>query len=636
MLFPHLFSSGAIGACQLKNRIIMPLYPTKYAVDSRVNPRMLEFYRARARGGTGLIILDCPCLDYPRGYKGFQELRLDGPEYREGLEGLLAAIHAEDAKAFMHLTYPKERGFDREVAGAGEKGGKWILPLANNMSLEDADEILQIMARGAAQAREIGYDGVEIQASYGGLLAQLLSPLSNRRHDELGGSLENRSRFLTRLIARVKQEAGSEYPILIKLVCDEFADGGLTADEAGEIAALAARAGADAIVANGGNKSTKHMTIPGHEALPGPLRHLASRLKSRVAVPVVAIGKINGPELAERIIADRDADFVAMARALIADPELPDKARRDRTAAIRGCVYCLEDCADKGVAGIGRCCTVNPFAGNEYRWRPTPAVKRQKVAVIGGGPGGIQAAVLADRRGHKVELWEQHRLGGQIRLADMAPCKAEMAEALRYLEHSLTHSGVTVHLGHRPTVDDIIDRSPDVVIVACGSRPGTLAVPGIDLEHVINARDLYEQDLPIGSDIVIVGGGELGCETADWLADADRKITVVEILPEVLGKMKKLPKGRLLARLAAKGVGIITAARLTAIAADSVSLLHNNGEESTIKADTVLLAIHAEPQNQLVRELQGKVGLVAAVGDAAAPGNLGTALRSATEAALEI
>jgi 2,4-dienoyl-CoA reductase-like NADH-dependent reductase (Old Yellow Enzyme family)/thioredoxin reductase len=634
MLFPHLFSSGAIGKCLLKNRIIMPLYPTKYATDSRVNQKMLEFYRARAKGGVGLIILDCPCLDYPRGFKGFHELRIDGPEYRQSIQRLLDAIHTEDAKAFMHLNYPKERSFDKEVAGAKKKGGKWNLPLANNMSLEDADEIIRVMAQGAGQARKIGYDGVEIQASYGGLIAQLLSPLLNKRDDELGSSLENRSRFLTRLISRVKQEAGRDYPVLVKLVCHEFVEGGLETDEAGEISALVEKAGADAIVANGGNKSTKHITIPGHESLPGPLCDLAAQMKSKVTIPVVAIGKINGPELAERVISDKNADFVALARPLIADPELPNKALGNRVMDIRGCVYCLEDCADKGVVGIGRCCSVNPFAGNEYRWQISPARKRKKVAVIGGGPSGIQAAVVASQRGHEVELWEQHQLGGQIRLADIAPCKEEMAEAFRYLEHSLTQSGVTMHMGHQAMADEIIAREPDVVIVACGSRPGTLSIPGINLSHVISARDLYEKNLPVGNNIIIAGGGELGCETADWLAGSARKVTVVEILPDVLGKMKKLPKGQLLARLSEKKVRIITETRLTSIATDTVNLTNNDGDIMKMEADTVILAINAEPQNQLVVELNGKVGKVVAVGDAASPGNLGSALRSATEKAL--
>jgi 2,4-dienoyl-CoA reductase (NADPH2) len=192
MSFSHLFSPAAIGQCELKNRILMALFPTKYATDSRVNPKMMGFYRARARGGVGLIVLDCPCLDYPRGYKGPQELRIDEEEYVQGVRQLLDVIHAEEAKAFMHLNYPKERTFKNEVLGGKKKGDLWVAPLANAMSLDEAKEILEIMADGAKRAKEIGYDGVEVQASYGGLIAQLLSPLLNKRNDEMGGVLKRR------------------------------------------------------------------------------------------------------------------------------------------------------------------------------------------------------------------------------------------------------------------------------------------------------------------------------------------------------------------------------------------------------------------------------------------------------------
>jgi 2,4-dienoyl-CoA reductase-like NADH-dependent reductase (Old Yellow Enzyme family) len=255
MGFSRLFSEGTIGGCTVKNRIIMSLFPTKYATESKVNPKMLEFYRARARGGAGLIVLDCPCLDYPRAYKGPQELRIDKPEYMQGVTELLGVIHAEGSRAFMHLTYPKERTFGEEMPGAKKKGDLWSVPLANAMSGGEADEILEIMARGAVRARELGYDGVEIQASYGGLIAQLLSPLLNRRTDELGGGPENRACFLTRLIRMVKDAAGRDFPVMVKLVCDESVPGGLDIEGGKEIARLVEAAGADALVANAGNKS---------------------------------------------------------------------------------------------------------------------------------------------------------------------------------------------------------------------------------------------------------------------------------------------------------------------------------------------------------------------------------------------
>ena len=637
MALAHFLEPGCIGMCRLRNRVIMPLFPTKYATESRVNPRMIEFYRARARGGIALIILDCPCLDYPRTYKDPRELRFDLAEYASGISQLIQAIHAEDAKVFMHLNYPSERILEQEIPGAKKKRGTWLLPVANAMSIQEASEIIGVMTEGARRAKEVGYDGVEIQASYGDLIAQLLSPLSNTRTDEMGGPIENRARFLVRLIQSVKTCAGQDFPLVVKLVCDEFVPGGLCIDDARKIAVLAERAGADAIVANAGNKETRYRTIPSSDSPPAPFVELAAHVKAAVKIPIVAIGKINSPELADEIISQGKADFVAMARALIADPDLPKKAASGMAAAIRRCVYCLEDCTEGGAPGIGRCCTVNPFAGFEHSWKIKPASQKKKVLVIGAGPSGMQAAIIASRRSHEVELWERsNELGGQIRLAPIAPFKDDMSEALRYLKRSLNENPIKIRLGHQADLSKIIAFDPDVVIVATGSRPRRLAVAGYDSDLVVQARDLYEGKRIVGKRILIVGGGDIGCETADWLAGPEREVTLVEILPNVLSRTKKLPRERLLARLAEKGVTILEETEITSIERDAVRLKSKDGQEFMLEADHVILAVGAQSENSLLDELKGRIKEVIAVGDAASPDNLGAALRSATEAALAI
>lgn len=637
MYFPNLFQEGKIGTCLLRNRLIMSLYPTKYSADSRVNKRMLEFYRERARGGVAMIVLDCPCLDFPKAYKGPNELRFDNNDFADSIKDLLNAIHAEGAKAFMQLNYPKERILDHEVPGAKQKGNVWVAPLSKIMTSEDADNILDIMAKGSKRARELGYDGIEIQASYGDFISQLLSPLSNKRTDGYGGNLENRSRFLTRLIKAVKKEAGNDYPVTVKLVCDEFVNGGLTIEDTTKIAQVIAQAGGDAILATGGNKATKNMTIPSHYLQPGSLLHLAKAIKRVVNIPVIAVGKINTPGLADKVIREKNADFVAMTRALIADPYLPEKAKTGMEKDIRGCVYCLEDCADKGVRGIGRSCSVNPFSGQEYRFKIAPAPKKKKVVVVGGGPSGIQVSILASQRGHEVTLYEKDTsLGGLMRLASIAPFKGEMSEALRYLMHSLTKSGTKVMTETDISSEEILSQNPDVVIIATGSRCYFPDIPGINQLSVFDVRAVYERPVDLGTDIVVIGGGETGCETADLLSEKSRNVTIVEMLDEPLKCMKDIPKQELLKRLKEKGVNIITSFKATAIEKGKVILEDKNGVKKDLKANSVVVSIGNIPANSLFNSLNGLVKEIYLVGDAKEPGNLGAALRSAAEIGLKI
>lgn len=634
-LFPRTFSPGKIGPLELRNRLIMSLYPTKFIQNNMVTERLVAYFAARARGGVSMIVLDGACLDFPATLKGPIQLRMDTDVYAAGIRKLLDAIQSEGCKAFMQLDYPGAKLVEPGTAGAREHHGMWMLSILNDVSADELRTVIAKIAAGARRAREIGYDGVELQASYGAFISQLLSPLANKRGDEFGGSLENRARFMLETVREIKKAAGADYPLEIKFAVDEHLPGGFSLEEAKSVAKWLEEAGADALLINTGSKKAKNHLLPPHSLPAGVNVDYAAAIKAKVSIPVIAMGKIGSPALAEKILKDGKADFVAMTRALIADPDLPNKAGDDRPEEIRGCIFCLDDCADKGAPGIGRACTVNPFAGLENDLKITPAEKSKRIWVVGGGPAGIQAAIILAQRGHQVDLFEKSGiLGGHFKLAHLAPYKEEVAEATRFLVWQLEKSEVKIHKEHEIAVGDITLERPDAVIVAAGSLAVKPAIPGIDLPMVIEARAFLAQKLEAGADVVIIGGGDVGCEVADMIGES-RTVAVVEMLEEVLPKMKSMPKQDLLERLNAKNVRVLTSTKAVGIEPDKVVVEHSDGSKEDLRAETVIYAVGSRPENKLAEALSGEIE-VYAVGDAITPGNLGDALRSAVRTATQI
>lgn len=634
--YPALFSPVKIGSLELKNRIIMSLYPTKYGQDSKVTDRLIAFFRTRAKGGVSLIVLEGACLDYPRAYKGPVELRMDTEEHRQGLKKLVQAVKDAGAHPFMHLNYPSGLPAQPNTPGAVEHKGRWVLPLLT-IEADFLASLPAIFAQGAKTAQELGYSGVEVQASFSAFLAQMLSPLTNKRTDSYGGPLANRAKLLIDVVKAVRQQTGANFPVQIKLVADEFLEGGFNINEAKQVAVWLQDAGASSILVSAGTGKTKRYALPPHALPPGVNVKLAAELKSVVSIPVIAMGKINTPALAEQIITQGKADLVALTRALITDPDWPNKAKAGRIADIRGCIYCLDDCADKGVPSLGRACSNNPFAGQEWELQIKPAKQRKKLLIAGGGPAGMQAAIVLAQRGHQVILYEKEaQLGGQFKLAAKLPFKDEVKEVLRWLEQKITQVAVTVKLNQQLSAAEVLAQNPDAVILAVGAKPKKPNIPGAKLDFCYQAGQIIKNPDLAGANVVVVGGGDLGCETAELLLDKGKKVSLVEVLPELLPRTKSLSKAELLSRLKAKNLQIFTEHNVSAITPNNVIIVSKTGESLTLPADTVVFAVGVEPERALYHELQGKVKEVYLVGDAEEPGNVGHALRTALKVALAV
>ena len=624
-MFQALFEPGSIGMMTLKNRLIMaPISSNLAAEDGTVSEELLFHYAERARGGVGLIIVENVCITYPLARHGAAQPRIDDDAFIPGMDRLTEAIHRGGAKAAVELTHPGMNAGLRYIAGetpvapsAVPRSKDGLVPRA--LSHEEIVEVIGEYVEAARRARQAGFDAVELQACHGLLINQFLSPLTNQRRDEYGGDRENRTRFLVEIVKGIKRHVGFDFPVMVRLVAEDALEGGLTLEDGRWLAHRLEEVGADAIHPDFGLGGKEKRLEP----MPYPQAwrvYLAEEIKAAVSIPVIAVGVIREPGVAEEILGAGKADFVALGRALNADPEWPNKARAGGVGAIRRCIGCNECVIARHVEDAPLRCSLNATVGRgPEAGRLERAVTPKRVLVIGGGPAGMEAARVAALRGHQVTLYEREpRLGGMVNVAAIPPGKEKLNWITEYFAHELPRLGVEVYLGEALDADKVRALNPDVVIVATGSEPAIPDIPGMDGSNVLVAQELLARQMRCtGQRFAIVGGGMLGLETTEYLAAQGNGVTVLKRYETIGRGIEPLYRDYLLREIKEHGAEIVTRVEVEAIHADGVQVRDDAGGERVVPADWVVLARGARPSSELARAIQDLDPIV--IGDAVQP-----------------
>ncbi len=642
MQLEHLFSPIRINGMTLKNRAVMPPMGTGYGnADGTVGDRLIGYLARRARGGTGLIITEVCAVD-PRGKAFLNEIGVWSDFFLPGLTHLTEAVHAEGGKIALQLHHAGRETFEAAAGGTPEAPSP-IPSVALGQPCEEMGAsriafMIDAFARAAARAKKAGFDAVEIHGAHGYLLNQFLSPFSNQRTDEYGGSEENRSRFLLSTVSAVRKAVGSDFPVIIRISADELIRGGYDLEFMKRLAPRLVAAGGDAIHASVGVYSTPgNLSIASMDTEAGFNLFRARAIKEIVNIPVIGVGRINDPELAERVIAEGSVDLISFGRQHLTDPDFIGKAEAGRFEEIRRCVACNQGCIERLTFEMkSATCTFNPECGKEYKGAPTPVEGTKRLWVIGAGPAGLSAALAAAGRGYEVEIFEREAVpGGQVQSACRPPHKKSYLDWVDWSIRQLEKCRVKIHYGRKMTAERLVEKRPDAVILAAGAYPVTPKIPGLEGAQVVDARDLLVGKVKAAGPAVVLGAGYVGMETADFLIAGGIKVTLVEML-------NSAPVGRHTAhgywlhkRIREGGGRIVLGATVTRIEEGTVIYRQEN-EEKKIPAALVVTAMGAKPDNGLEGALMESGIPHRIVGDAKSPRRLLEAIHEGDQAGREI
>ena len=645
--FPRLFEPIRIGSLDVRNRIVLTGHGTGMGRDFRPNEQLIRYYEERAKGGAGLLMI------------GSQQVHSTSPgitnllcNYDEsiipGLRGICQAVHRHGAKLFGYLSHMglATSARPRPLWSASGVYEQKYGEVAHAMTVEEIETIIEAFAAAATRNMEAGTDGIEIHVAHGLLLHQFLSPLTNKRTDDYGGSLENRLRFPVAVVQKVRRRIGCDVPLGVRVSGTELVPGGLSPEDMCEIVPLLVDAGrldyVDVSVGNDGNIVSNMLHEPPMGLKPAPFAHLAKVIRGVVRVPVIHGTRIKDPAVGEQLLADGAADMVGMCRALIADPHLPNKARAGSSEDIVPCVACEQSCLGRLHRGLHISCVGNPVTGREIDWAGCAAAdERRKVVVIGGGPAGMEAAIVAGRRGHDVIVYErQHLLGGQIVIASKASTRHEWKDLIRYKTGQLDKGGVRVRTGVEATARTVLDENPDAVVLATGSLSTRPDIPGIDAPHVVSDVDVLGGMTEVGERVLVIDhvNRQNGPTTACHLAELGRRVEIVTEGPFIGHKLETQNFSFQHQRLFRFGVVLTPHSSVAAIEPGRVIVRNEFTQEKRIidEVDTVVLATPGCANDRLIPDLRDKVKGLYIIGDCLAPRDVEAAILEGHQAGHEV
>lgn len=640
--YPRLLGPARVGAREVKNRVIMTGMSAHMAPDEGwVTDREVAFYDRRARGGPGYIVVGAAFV-HPSGTFGAQ-LGIHRDEMIPGLARLAGVIKAQGAVASIQLHHAGRQTSSRVT------GHELIAPSAiacpvkqetpRAMTDEDVEQALEWYAEGARRAMEAGFDGIEIHGAHGYLPAQFLSPRSNQRDDRYGGSLTNRSRFLLECLRRVRSVVGTDIPLSVKISGEEYAPGGLELNETSQVAAMLGAGGAELITVSAGAAPYFH-TVPGMALPPGCFVPAASTVRAATPVPISAVGRITTPDQAEAILEAGEADFISLGRPLIADPDWVVKAAAGQSEAICICIGCNKGCHDPSRSERATACLLNAEAGFERELSIQPAAHSRRVLVIGGGPGGLEAARVARLRGHDVVLCERESYwGGRLHIGTIPPHKAEYQLGIDYLVRQCARLGVDLRLDTRVTPQLVEQLRPDAVILATGSTPAGLPGSANRDDGAGEAQDPMAPQVVLADallsaaptdahHVVLVGGGAVGAEVAHYLGEQGKQVTVLQRSGGWGSGMPPDARWHIERGVEELDVTFHLDTEMTGSAERDVLARHSGGELTIAGVDAIVAATGAMSDRALENDLSAMVRSLEVIGDALEP-------RSALEAIAE-